>query len=125
MRKWWQHAFAVEPAGVPEPTAEEARLIDRLARSIVRRGLTTPALFFLDSSHCLNFLSSQALLFFEPLVRTVFRGTAYTTLARFLERRGSIEYLCRRIEDVLAEPPPPPETARASAPSDPPGDSQT
>lgn len=104
MWNWWKHAFAVEPAGIPRPTPAEAELVDRLARAVVRRGLATPALFMLDSSHPLNFLGAQAMLFFEPIVKVLFRGTDYTTLARYLERRGSIEYVCRRIEDMQAAP---------------------
>lgn len=100
---WLKHAFAIDPPGPAEPNEDEARVLDRLARLVVRRGLTAPALFFLECSHPLNFVASSLMVALLPIVKLFFKGHDYAVLTRFLERRGSIETLCRRIEVVTAE----------------------
>lgn len=100
LRGWLRHAFAVEPDGPLEPSAQEAALVDRLAQGVVRRGLRAPAILLLDCSHNLNFIASQALVFFAPIMRIIFNAGDYQLMTAFLERRGSIEYICRRIEQI-------------------------
>ncbi len=98
MPAWLKHAFAVDPSGPTTPSDAEAALVERMARWVVRRGLATPAIMALDCSHNLNFLASQAMVFFAPIVQIIFSGREYGVFTGFLERRGSIEYMCRRIE---------------------------
>jgi len=100
---WLKHAFAVDPPGVPEPDEVEREAIERLVRQIVRRGLATPALILLECSHPLNFLASQLLVFAGPMAELLFNRERYRALTRFLERRGSVEYICRRIEALVGE----------------------
>lgn len=102
--RWLRHAFAVEPAGPPQLSADETRVVDRLARGVVRRGLTTPTLMALECSHPLNFVASQAMVFVGPIAKLIFDQKNYDTLARVLEKRGSVEVLAQRIEAVAAEP---------------------
>ena len=78
---------------------DERAFLDKLADGLVRRRLTTVALFFLESMKPLGFLGSQAMHFFRPIVSVVFSSPdAYDRLTRILERRGSIELLLRRLE---------------------------
>jgi hypothetical protein len=102
---WWKKAFAVDPPGPAEPTAAQAEVVDRICREVVRRHLTTPALAFLEMSRPLNNLGAQTLHFFQPIVSAVVStsGGGYNDFAAFLEQRGSIEHLCRRIEQFEAE----------------------
>jgi len=97
---WLKHAFAVEPPGPVEPTAAQRDVVDRVCRQIVARDLATPALIFLESVRPLNYVSSQALHFFAPVLSAVADPAAYRELADFLEHRGSVDYLCRRIEEL-------------------------
>ena len=99
---WLKHAFAIEPDGPVEPTEVQRAIIDHLCRQIVARGLTTPALVFLESVRPLNYISSQTLHFFAPVLSVVADAQACRELADFLERRGSVDYLCRRIEELSA-----------------------
>lgn len=101
--RWLKHAFAVEPSGPAEPTPEQERVIDRLCRELVRRHLTTPALLFLEMSRPMNYLGAQAMHFFSPFISAVTDAQGHRHFAAFLERRGSIDYLCRRIEQLEAE----------------------
>ena len=100
---WLKHAFAVDPPGPAEPTDEQRIPVDKICREIVRRHMTTPALLFLEMSRPLNFIGSQMLHFFQPLISALTESHGPEHFARFLEKRGSIDYICRRIEDLEAE----------------------
>jgi len=76
----------------------ERALLDKLAREVVRRGLTAPAILFLASMGPLNFVASQAMLFFAPMVGVLFERKDYDVMQRLLERRESIEHILSRIE---------------------------
>jgi len=102
---WLKNAFAVDPPGPAQPSEAEQQIVDRLAHEIVRRGLATPALMLLECSHPFNFIASQFLLFIRPFALIIFNKASYDVLVRFLDRRGSIETICRRIEHCL-EPAP-------------------
>ena len=101
--KGWRHAFAVDPPGPAEPDEMQRDVIDRLCRAVVRRQMTTPALFALEMSRPLNYMGSQAMHFFRPIVSTLFDTARYQALAEFLEKRGSVEYVCRRLEAMEEE----------------------
>lgn len=98
-----RRAFAIDPPGPVEPTAEQSPVVDRLCREIVRRHLTTPALLFLEMSRPLNYVGAQAMHFFAPIATVIFDQASYRHFSEFLEHRGSIEYLCRRIEKLEQE----------------------
>ena len=100
MKEWIRHAFAVDSARCVFPTEPQRMVVDLFCREIVRRHLGTPALLFLETFRPLNYLGSQAMHFFQPIVSAVWKGEGYRHLADFLERRGSVDYLCRRIEEM-------------------------
>ena len=103
MLEWLKHAFAVDPPGPAVPTPRQAEVIDRICREVVRRRLTTPALLMLEMSRPLNFVTAQAVHFFDPVVSAVTDADGHREFATFLEHRGSIEHLARRIEEMEAE----------------------
>ncbi|HEY3968424.1 MAG TPA: hypothetical protein VGM05_28005 [Planctomycetaceae bacterium] len=100
---WLKHAFAIEPEAAIAATAGQRAIIDRLSGQIVSRGLTTPTLVFLESVRPLNYVSSQILQFFSPILSAVADREAVNELAAFLEHRGSVEFLCKRIEELEIE----------------------
>lgn len=91
----------VSPEDIPEKRRKE--LIEKLAQGIVGRGLTAPAIFFLESVKPLNFLGSQAMIFFEPIVRSIFPFQAYTEFAVLLEDRETLESLICEMERLEEE----------------------
>lgn len=101
---WLKHAFAIEPEGPVEPTEAQRVVVERLCEQVVARGLATPALVFLESVRPLNFVTSQMLQFFAPILSAVGDREACQSLADFLEHRGSVDYLCRRIEELAKKP---------------------
>jgi len=82
----------------PPRAPEDEALLDRLAVLIVRHRMTVPAIFFLESVKPLSFLGSQALHFFEPMVRAFFNVQDYERFALLMERRENLEALLVRIE---------------------------
>ncbi len=89
-----------------ELAAAEAKLspgdlaiLDELAGAIVRRGLGTPALFFLESMRPLGFVGSQLMLVLRPVVAIAWPDPRrWDAVQRVLEVRDATELLCRRIE---------------------------
>ena len=88
-----------EKAALPD---EENAVLDKLAHKVVDKGWTVPAILFLESVKPLNYISSQAMVFFEPMVQTVFNFRDYDTLRTALERRETLEILLLKIEDYDA-----------------------
>ncbi|MEC8321875.1 MAG: hypothetical protein VX726_07710 [Planctomycetota bacterium] len=97
-----RHAFAVEDPEDFAPTDREREAVEKICREVVRRRMTTPATMLLEMSRPLNYLGAQALHFFTPFASTVVDPDSWNAFASFVERRGSVEYLIRSIEDAEA-----------------------
>jgi len=90
----------------PEPTdpekqtipAEEDVILEKLAKKVVEWRMAVPAILFLESVKPLNYIGSQAMVFFEPIVQTIFNFRDYDTLRLALERRENVEILLQKIE---------------------------
>lgn len=92
-----KHAFAIPPdEALP---GQEQALLERLADRVARRGLAAPAVFLLQSAKPLNFVGSQLLVFFRPLITMVFPPDQYDRVAELLSRRQCLEVLARMIEE--------------------------
>lgn len=102
MREFLRHAFAVESDRPIDPTPEELAVLERVVDEVVRRRMVAPALGFLEMSRPLNGVGSAAIHFLTPVAAVLADPSALDTLARFLEKRGSIDCLCRMIEDAEA-----------------------
>lgn len=81
-RDWFRHAFDLGPAPTVAPNDVQRAVVDRLAREVVRRRLTTPALLALEACSPLNFVSAQALYYFQPFVSSFADASAYLDPAR-------------------------------------------
>ncbi|MCB2231093.1 hypothetical protein KQH82_10295 [bacterium] len=86
-----------DPEENPLPEEQEA-VLEKLAHQVVKRGMTVPAIVFLESIKPLNYIGSQAMVFFEPIIQTVFNWKDYDALRLVLERRESIEILIQKVE---------------------------
>ena len=100
--KWLKHAFATDAPGPAEPNDTQRVLVEKLCAEVVRRHLTTPALLMLEMSRPLNYVSAQLLHFFQPIATMVADAEGYRQLTLFLEQRGSIDYMCQRLEALEA-----------------------
>jgi hypothetical protein len=98
LRDRMKHAFAVEKTDEINPSEYQIQIIDKVCKVVVKRGMTLPALMALEMSKPLNFVASQAIHFFRPIVAIVLDTTGIEAFANFLEHRGSVEYLARRLD---------------------------
>jgi hypothetical protein len=98
----FKRAFAVT-SGKESLTEDEKELLNRLAKGIVDRRLSTPAIMFLESVKPLNFLGSQAMEFLRPIIGAVFRTESYEKMEKILEKRKGIECLILEIEKLESE----------------------
>jgi hypothetical protein len=111
-KEWCRHAFEIEAYDESSLSEDERALLDRLARWVHERQLTAAAIMWVDSNRHLNFLSSQALVFAQPiydlshpLLKFLLKRHKFDIppeelmkLAATLEKRFSIEYFVRRLE---------------------------
>jgi hypothetical protein len=81
-----------------ELTDRQRLLLDKLAIRIVQLRMTTPAILFLESVRPLNYVGSQVMVFFAPLVRGFLGLPEWDELRLVLERRESIGYFLDLIE---------------------------
>jgi len=73
--------------------------IEKLADKIVSMKLSALAIVTLESIKPLSFLTSQAMVFFEPFVNALFDTKGYAKLYKILENRELLEKLIVRIEE--------------------------
>ena len=87
--------MASEPLSL---SAEDQALLDRLAGRVVELHMDVPAILALETARPLTVVASQALIFLEPLIQSLFRFSDYRRITALVERREVVESLIRRIE---------------------------
>ena len=91
-------------ASDPQPLgAEDQALLDRVAARVVELHMEVPAILALETAKPLTVIASQTLIFFEPMVQSLFRFSDYRRFAALVERRDVMEALIRRIETAADE----------------------
>jgi len=88
--------------GEPERAEREA-LMDRFAAAVVERRMAAPAILFLESVKPVSFLGNQALVFFQPIVQSLFEVRSYDKIVAILEDRQNLEYILKKIEELEGE----------------------
>ncbi len=97
LRAGWTHAFSAQ-ASQGTLSVDDLDLMNRVADSVVKRGMAAPAVVFLESLGPMSFLGSQALHFFIPIIELVLNAREVERAARLLERRDTITRLIALIE---------------------------
>ena len=79
---------------------EEQRdeLVEQVAREIELRGLSGPAVHFLQASRPYRPLGANAMLFFDPVLRSLFGGDL-SSASELLADDDGIELLIERLEE--------------------------
>ena len=73
-------------------------ILNKFAKEIVDRGVSVPAIFFLESTKYISFLGSQFLVFLGPIVTSFVSTQKYYQFTELLEDRNNIEHVIREIE---------------------------
>ncbi len=97
----WNEKTPEEIKEFPEKELNE--FIDKFADKIVKLNMSVIAVVTLESIKPLSFLASQAMVFFEPIVKVFFTAKDYDKLYKILEDRKLLEKLIRAIEDKSNE----------------------
>ncbi len=95
--------WAMKDKADERPLPEHKEVMDRFARKIIDWRMTAPAILFIESAKPLSFLGNQALIFFQPMVQSIFNFKTYDEVAEILEDRDNLEYLLSSIERLEAE----------------------
>ena len=77
-------------------------LVERVAREIQLRGLTGPAVHFLQASRPYRPLGANAMLFFDPVLQGLFGGND-ASASEILADDAGIEQLIARLEEIDEE----------------------
>jgi hypothetical protein len=86
---------------LPYEALDERReaLVELVAREIRLRGMTAPAVHFLQASRPYRPLGAPAMLFFDPILRDLFNGELPPATELMADDAG-IEALIERLEDL-------------------------
>lgn len=94
MREFWKE---------PLSEAQKQELIDALATQIVRRGLSAPAILFLELHKPFAFIGSQAGIVFSPFLAPFFGFDKVDLYTQLLSERENWDRLVERIEELEEE----------------------
>jgi hypothetical protein len=87
-----------------ELTVEERDAwIEKVASGVVKRGLETPMVLFLEMHKPLSFVASQGLIVTSPFVAPFVGIDNVQMLSKLIEKRENIELLVQRIEELGQE----------------------
>ena len=75
-------------------------VLAKIAQKIVDLRLTPVAVVMLESSKPLSFVGSQLMVFFQPIVTSLFPFRQYEEVAALLEERANVEALIQKIEKL-------------------------
>ena len=78
--------------------------LDKIAESLVSRGLGVPAVFLLEAMKPLSLVCQQTVLVTTPLAGICGFGSTFGQLAQVLESRGRMEELAIEVERLMEAP---------------------
>jgi len=84
-------------------SADQRAAVERVARFIVRFGMTIPAILALETVRPLSFVGSQFMHLLSPSVGAFLSSGEWDAMAHLLEDRKGVEYVLRVIEQTDAE----------------------
>lgn len=82
---------------------ERDRVIEKIAQEVVKRGMDTPAVLFLEMHKPVSFFASQTLVAMSPFTAPFVGMGNVQVASKLMEKRENVELLIRRIEELAAE----------------------
>tara|TARA_Y100001970_G_C13762798_1_gene616630 strand:+ start:137 stop:391 length:255 start_codon:yes stop_codon:yes gene_type:complete len=80
-------------------SAKDKVTIDSYAKEIKDRGLSVPAIFFLEMFKYLSFIFSQSMIVFGPLATIFINQKKYYQFSDIISKRSNVELLICEIEN--------------------------
>ncbi len=78
-------------------------MIEWVAQQIHKRGMTTPAVFFIEMNRPLSYIGGQAVHFFSPFVNALFDSKLATEVGHLMSDRKNIDRLIDRLEELTRQ----------------------
>ncbi len=85
------------------PTQTQLDAVDRVAKFIVRFGMTVPAILAIEAMRPLGFVGSQFMHMLTPSIGVFLTDKQWTVLASLLENRSGVDVILNRIEELDAK----------------------
>ena len=79
-------------------TVDDKNFLTGVAKKIIELKLVTPAIFFFEMVKALNFIGSQTMVFFGPIVSAFVKTDGYYRAAELFESNVSVEFLISELE---------------------------
>ena len=79
-------------------TNDDKAFLSKLANKIVELKLITPSIFFLEMVKPLNFIGSQTMVFFGPIISAFVKTDGYYRAAELFGQHSSVEFLICELE---------------------------
>ena len=79
-------------------TIDDKNFLTKIAKKIIELKLVTTAIFFLEMAKPLNFIGSQTMVFFGPIVSAFVKTDGYYRAAELFESNVSVEFLISELE---------------------------
>ena len=79
-------------------TVDDKNFLTGVAKKIIELKLVTPAIFFFEMVKPLNFIGSQTMVLFGPIVSAFVKTDGYYRAAELFESNVSVEFLISELE---------------------------
>lgn len=99
----------------PLTNEERNELIETVAEQVRKRGMTVPAVFFLEMHKPLGYIAGQTLIFGSGFLAPLVGPQNLQKWAKLIENPDDVERLIRRIETLQSSPVAPTEPKCAGA----------
>ena len=77
---------------------KEKKIMDLYAKKVTDKGMSVPAVFFLEMFKYLSFIFSQSMIVFGPLATIFLEPKKYYQISDILSNRNNVEYFICQIE---------------------------
>ena len=77
---------------------KEKKIMDSYAKKVTDKGMSVPAVFFLEMFKYLSFIFSQSMIVFGPLATIFLEPKKYYQISDILSNRNNVEYFICQIE---------------------------
>tara|TARA_B100000073_G_scaffold196783_2_gene162968 strand:- start:1490 stop:1819 length:330 start_codon:yes stop_codon:yes gene_type:complete len=100
MKERFKHAFAIGKTEPFIPSESQKIVVEKVCREIVKRHATLPAVVMLETFRPLNYLGSQVMHFFQPIISSILTADGYLDFTTLLENRESVDYIINKLKKI-------------------------
>ena len=100
MKEKLKHAFAIGKSESFSPNKKEEAVVEKVCNEIVKRHVTLPAIVMLETFRPLNYLGSQVMHFFHPIISSILTIDGYSDFTTLLEKRESVDYIINKLRSI-------------------------